>query len=59
MRRIAKEHHQRHTGGGRAEETKEGEGERDGRPITVTKAEFNHPKHAEAAVQSAVDEGNV
>ena len=35
------------------------EGERDGRPITVTKAEFNHPKHAEAAVQSAVDEGNI
>ena len=56
MRRIAKEHHQRHTGGGRAEETKEGEGERDGRPITATKAEFNHPKHA---VQSTVDEGNV
>ena len=38
---------------------RERERERDGRPITVTKAEFNHPKHAEAAVQSAVDEGSV
>ena len=45
-------HCQRHTGGGKGDK---GETERDGRPMAVTKAEFNHPKHA--ARWSAVEAG--
>ena len=53
--RQTETHCQRHAGGqgraGGSSETAEETKESAGRPIAVTKAEFNHPKHAEAEIE--------
>ena len=49
--RQTETHCQRHAGGGTSETAAEETKESEGRPIAVTKAEFNHPKHAEAEIE--------